>query len=51
MDFVSKTNPFGRPKPKKSNNPKIQEQRAIFQRMKMDARDRFRPKQVDANGE
>jgi len=45
VDYISKTNPFGRAK-KQDANPQLQEQRNLFHRMKMDARERIREKKV-----
>jgi len=42
-DFVSQTNPFGPSKPrKKTDAEKIEQQRNLFQRRKMDAAQRIR---------
>jgi len=51
-DFVSQTNPFGPSKKrKKTDEQKIADQRALFARMKMDARERIREKKVGTNGQ
>jgi hypothetical protein len=45
IDFTAKTNPFGvKKKPKPADLEKLQEQRAQFHRLKLDARDAVRRK-------
>jgi len=50
-EFVMQTNPFGPSKPKKkSEEQKLQEQRTLFHRAKMDARQRQLDKRTGKHG-
>jgi hypothetical protein len=50
-DFASQTNPFGPSKPKKKADEKtIQDQRNLFQRMKLDAAQRQKEKRGQSHG-
>jgi len=49
-DFVSQTSPFGPSKKRnKTDEQKIADQRALFARMKMDAKQQFMKSQGDKN--
>jgi len=50
-DFVAQTNPFGPTKPrKKTDAEKLQEQRSLFHRRKLDAAQRVKDMKAQRNG-
>lgn len=50
-DFVSQSNPFGSTKPRqKTDEQKLQDQRNLFSRLKMDAAERQRTKKAEKHG-
>ena len=50
-EFVAQSNPFGSSKPrKKTDEQKLQDQRNLFARMRLDAAERQRAKKVKPHG-